>query len=255
MKVLIIEDEPRAASRLQSQLEGYPLPMEILAVKDSVKSATEWFLAHPQPDLIFMDIQLGDGLSFEIFDLVKISAPIIFTTAFDEYALKAFKVNSIDYLLKPIEEKQLYEAIKKYYHWFQTAAMPSNDYDPVKMQNIFAPEGNYRNRFLVRTGERLVAVPVSEIQFIFSREKGSFAQTKNGKRHLLDPTMEQIERMLNPQKFFRINRQMIVSAEAIQEMYAYSSSRLKLVLPEAQDLGEVIVSRERVNDFKAWLDR
>jgi DNA-binding LytR/AlgR family response regulator len=210
-----------------------------------------------QPDLIFMDIQLGDGISFEIFELVSIQCPIIFITAYNDYAIQAFKVNSIDYLLKPLDKESLFQAMEKYHTLF---SQPSRKTKPELgmdvLKELFQSYGTaYKNRFIVKVGEHLKAVQVKDILFFFSREKGTFAQSTDKKRYLLDYTLDQIEQITDPNQFFRINRQYIVKFEAIQDMISYTNSRLRLLLYHAEDHKEVIVSREKVNEFKSWLDK
>jgi DNA-binding LytR/AlgR family response regulator len=252
MRVLIIEDEPQAAERLVSLVQQLQPEIEIGATLDSVKRSAEW-ISKNSVDLIFMDIQLADGLSFEIFDKVEITTPVIFTTAFNEYALKAFKVNSIDYILKPIDKDELIVAFKKY------QSLTAQPLAPAKMMESI---GNavqmltkkYKERFVIKVGEHLKSVEVKEILFFFSLEKTTFAQTKDGRKHILDFTLDQLEGLLDPALFFKINRKYIVSVTSIQDMISYTNSRLKLALKTCDDT-DVIVARERVQEFKEWLDR
>jgi DNA-binding LytR/AlgR family response regulator len=232
MKVLIIEDEPQAAERLISLVQNLQTDIEICDSLDSVKRAVEWLSKNQAVDLIFMDIQLADGLSFDIFEKVEVTAPVIFTTAYNEYALKAFKVNSIDYILKPIDKDELAAAFKKY-------------------QSLTK---KYKERFVIKVGEHLKSVEVGEILFFFSLEKTTFAQTKDGRKHILDFTLDQLDGLVDPARYFRINRKYIVSIDSIQDMISYTNSRLKLVLKTSDD-SDVIVARERVQEFKEWLDR
>lgn len=257
MKIVIIEDEPLAANRLISLLKAYSEDVEILAHLDSVKKSAQWLLNNPVPDLIFMDIQLGDGVSFEIFGIVNIQCPIIFITAFNEYAIQAFKVNSVDYLLKPLDKEHLYQALEKYKKLFgQTPARKTPELSLEAISQILGSYGqSFKNRFIVKVGEHIKAVAVADILYFFSREGGTFLQCKDKKKYLLDYTMDQIEQQVNPAHFFRINRQYLVSFEAILDIITYSNSRLKLSLLHAEDHKEVVVSREKVGDFKGWLDR
>lgn len=251
MKVLIIEDEPQAAERLAALVRGLHPEVEITATLDSVKRSVEWISKNPTVDLIFMDIQLADGLSFEIFDKVGVKAPVIFTTAYNEYALKAFKVNSIDYILKPVDKSELEAAFRKY----QTLTQQPSD---KMMQSIgYAMQmlnKKYKERFVIKLGEHLKSLEVSEILFFFSLEKTTFGQTKDGRKHILDFTLDQLDGLLDPARYFRINRKYIVSTDSIQDMISYTNSRLKLVLKTSAD-ADVIVARERVQEFKDWLDR
>lgn len=252
MKVLIIEDEPLAAERLENLIrELYP-EIQLAAILDSVKRSVEW-LTRNTIDLIFMDIQLADGLSFEIFEKAEVKAPVIFTTAFNEYALKAFKVNSIDYILKPIDREELEAAFKKYQTLTQRPVIPAKMMESIgyAMQMLTK---KYKERFIIKVGEHLKSVEVKEILFFFSLEKTTFAQTKDGRKHILDFTLDQLEGLLDPDYFFKINRKYLVSMSAIQDMINHSNSRIKLVLKSCED-ADVIVARERVQEFKAWLDR
>ena len=257
MKVVIIEDEQMAANRLISLLTSYSSEMEVVAHLDSVKKSAQWLLNNPAPDLIFMDIQLGDGISFEIFELVNIQSPIVFITAYNEYAIQAFKVNSIDYLLKPLNKENLYAALEKYKKLFgQSTVKKTQEINMDVLTQLLGSFGNsYKNRFIVKVGEHLKAVQVTDILYFFSREGGTFLQCKDKKRYLLDLSMDQIESQVNPATFFRINRQYLISFEAIMDIISYSNSRLKLILQHAEDHKEVIVSREKVGDFKGWLDK
>lgn len=252
MRVLIIEDEPQAAARLTSLVQELQPSWSIVATLDSVKRSVAW-LKQNACDLILMDIQLADGLSFEVFDQVEVKTPVIFTTAYNEYALKAFKVNSIDYLLKPIDKDELVMALKKYSSL--TGKLPVQD---KMMESIGLAmqmlTKKYKERFVIKVGEHLKSIEVGEILFFFSLEKTTFAQTADGRKHILDFTLDQLDEVLNPAQFFRINRKYLVSVQAIKDMISYTNSRLKLILKTSDD-DDVIVARERVQDFKNWLDR
>ncbi|GAA0891072.1 LytTR family DNA-binding domain-containing protein [Fulvivirga kasyanovii] len=252
MDILIIEDEKPAASRLERLLKSYNDQINVLDKIDSVKKAIKWLQSH-QPELIFMDIQLADGLSFEIFEHVDIQAPVIFTTAFDEYALKAFKVNSIDYLLKPIDEDELAGAFKKLDRLSNNHQPQSNTLAQIN-QAMAMLTNKYKSRFVIKVGEHIKSVAVDEIQYFFSRDKATFCCVNDAKNYLLDYSLEQVEGMLDPEMFYRINRKYLISLEAIEDIISYSNSRLRIVLKHCND-DDVIVSRERVNDFKSWLDR
>jgi DNA-binding LytR/AlgR family response regulator len=254
MTVLIIEDEPQAAARMQTLVKAHVANAHILAVIDSVSEAVQWFREQPTPDLVFMDIQLADGVSFQIFEQVEVKAPIIFTTAYDEYALRAFKVNSIDYLLKPVDDEEMLRALGKYEQLKQSVAIPGNSVME-SMQKVMQMLGKkYKERFIIRAGEHLKTIEVSQILFFFSLEKVTFAQTPDGRKHVIDFTLEQLEEMIDPQRFFRINRKYIVSVDAIQDMFSYTNARLKVTLKSCEDT-DIIVARERVQDFRQWLDR
>ena len=253
MKILIIEDEPLAAERLSSLVIQLKPDAQIITILDSVKRSIAWLQSNPKPDLVFMDIQLADGLSFEIFDQVEIKSPIIFTTAYNEYALKAFKVNSIDYILKPIDAAELKVAFDK--HKNLTSTTPSSE----KMMESISHAmqmltKKYKERFLVKVGEHLKTIETTDILFFYSLEKTTFAQTIDRRKHILDFTIDQLESLVNANSFFRINRKYLISFDSIQDIISYTNSRFKLILKSSDD-SDIIVARERVQEFKEWLDR
>ncbi len=253
MKVLIIEDEPLAAGRLKNVLLSIDASINILEVLDTVKYSVKWLSENDHPDLIFMDIQLADGLSFEIFESTIIKVPIIFTTAYDEYALKAFKVNSIDYILKPIDEESMRHALEKY-----RTLMPQTNEQEVLLNRIGSAmqmlTKKYKERFVTKVGEHLRFIDVEEVLYFFSTDKVTFCITRDSRKHILDFTLDQLDDLVDPQKFCRINRKYIVSVSGISDVISHTNSRLKLVL-KASDDNDVIVARERVQRFKDWLDR
>lgn len=251
MRVLIIEDEPQAAARLTSLVHELQPSWSIVANLDSVKRSVAW-LKQNTCDLILMDIQLADGLSFEVFDQVEVKTPVIFTTAYNEYALKAFKVNSIDYLLKPIDKDELVMALKKY-SFLNRLPVQDKMMESISLTMQMLTK-KYKERFVIKVGEHLKSVEVGEVLFFFSLEKTTFAQTTDGRKHILDFTLDQLDELLDPVRFFRINRKYLVSVQAIKDMINYTNSRLKLVLKTLDD-DDVIVARERVQDFKNWLDK
>jgi DNA-binding LytR/AlgR family response regulator len=249
MKILLIEDERPAANRLKQLIQQILPSAEILENLDSITSAVEWFNSNPTPELIFCDIQLADGLSFEIFDRVKISSPIIFTTAFDQYAIKAFKLNSVDYLLKPIDPNELSKSIEK----FQNMSLKSN-LDLNQIKDLLIPQQKeFKSRFMVKLGEKIQSVLTSETAFFYSEERVTFLQTLERKKYILDYTLDQLEEMLDPKQFFRLNRKYIASFGAIAEIHTYSNSRLKIKLKDCPD-NDILVSREKVGAIKEWLD-
>lgn len=251
MKVIIIEDEKPAARRLQRMLEAIDITADMML--HSVEEAVEWFQNNEHPDLIFLDIQLSDGLSFEIFDHIEIKSAVIFTTAYDEYALQAFKLNSIDYLLKPIDEDDLKDAVSKYKDRIPENAKVSVAFDDIKKLLINPIDRTYKKRFSVKIGQHLKLVNIDEIECIYSENKGTYAFTKDKRNYLLDHTLEQLEAELDPQLFFRINRKFYVNIHAIDNMISYTNSRLQIKLKTYNEQ-EVIVARERVKDFKNWLE-
>lgn len=249
MKVLIIEDEKPASQKLIRLLgEMYP-DIEIIDVLKSVEQSTNWFLHNPKPDLVFMDIQLEDGFCFEIFENQPIHTPVIFTTAYDEYTLKAFKVNSIDYLLKPIDSKELKNAIKKFNTHYR-----QNEY--AKYEAIINQlQANTKERFLIKIGEHYKSVQTSMINCFYLKERYTFINVNNGKNYPIDYSLGKIEQLIDSKSFFRINRNFIINYSAIQDIIAYSSNRLKIILKDPIEDEDIIVSRERVSEFKEWMDR
>ena len=251
MKVIIIEDEKPAARRLQRMLYAIDITADMML--HSVEEAVEWFQNNEHPDLIFLDIQLSDGLSFEIFDHIEIKSAVIFTTAYDEYALQAFKLNSIDYLLKPVDEDDLKDAVSKYKDRIPENAKVSAAFDDIKKLLINPIDRTYKKRFSVKIGQHLKLVNIDEIECIYSENKGTYAFTKDKRNYLLDHTLEQLDAELDPQLFFRINRKFYVNIHAIDNMISYTNSRLQIKLKTYNEQ-EVIVARERVKDFKNWLE-
>ncbi|HRN98537.1 MAG TPA: LytTR family DNA-binding domain-containing protein [Flavobacterium sp.] len=251
MTAVVIEDEMPAARLLSRKLEK--LHIQPVAMLHSVAEAVEWFLANRHPDLIFLDIQLSDGLSFEIFDACSISSPIIFTTAYDEYALKAFKLNSIDYLLKPIDEDDLQAAVAKFRNQAQAKSFSSIDFDQIKLLLTNPIDRGFKQRFSVRVGHQLKVIPVEEVECFYSENKGTYLHTLDNRDYLLDTTLELLEQELDPKSFFRISRKFILPLSSVREITLYTNSRLKVLLPTYRG-DEVVVSRERVPAFRTWLD-
>ncbi len=251
MKVIIIEDEKPSARRLQRMLDSLNIPVETLL--HSVKESIDWFKNNEHPDLIFLDIQLSDGLSFEIFDAVNIKSAIIFTTAYDEYALQAFKLNSIDYLLKPIDDEELEEAVNQYKSRIPQQQPVTLDFNEIKKMLTNPIERAYKKRFSVKVGQHLKLVNIDDIECFYSENKGTYLYTKEGRNYLLDITLDQLANELEPHTFFRINRKFFVNIHAIKDMISYTNSRLQIKL-KCYNEQEVIVARERVKDFKNWLE-
>lgn len=250
MKILIIEDEAAAVNRLKQLVHQYLPQAEIVGDIDSIESSVKWLHSHTSPDLIFCDIHLADGLSFEIFEQVESTPPIIFTTAYDQYAIKAFKLNSVDYLLKPVNEAEFEKAIDK----FKSRQLGSTlDVNQLK-RLLLSHEDQYKSRFLVKFGEKIQSIAVSDIAFFFSQEKITFLRLFENKKYVLDYTLDQLEGMIDPNMFFRLNRKYLVSFSSIREIHTYSNSRLKIKLVNCED-GDILVSREKTGAFKEWLDR
>ncbi|MGV3459645.1 MAG: LytR/AlgR family response regulator transcription factor [Flavobacterium sp.] len=250
MNVIIVEDEKPAARLLQRKLDK--LGISTATMLHSVEEAIAWFGSNAHPDLIFLDIQLSDGLSFEIFDAVPINSAVIFTTAYDEYALRAFKLNSIDYLLKPIDEDDLEAAVKKYRERTLQPQSLSLDFEQIKRMLVNPAEKAYKKRFTIKMGQHLKMVNIEDVECFFSENKGTYLHTHDNRDYLLDCTLEQLESELDPAEFYRVSRKFIVPMKAIKDIVVYTNSRLKVILPTYKD-DEVIVSRERVNDFREWL--
>lgn len=252
MKVLIIEDEAPAFRRLQKILDEVDPAIEIVDVIDSVEDSVKWLRNHTAPELIFMDIQLSDGISFEIFEQVKITSPVIFTTAFDEYMLRAFKVNSIDYLLKPIKQDDLARSLHKY-AGMKEAFSANNSCDLNDLiRNIQLNDRKYKARFLVKKGEQLVSVQSGDIAFFFARNGIIHLQTSEGKVYLVDFTLDELEKQLDPDHFYRANRQFILHFSAIKTVHKWYKSKLLIEPSQAID-DKIIVSAEKASSFKQWL--
>lgn len=253
MKILIIEDEEPAAKRMEALVKELLPRATILAKLDTVKRAVDWFTSKEVPDLVLMDIQLADGICFQIFDQCEVKCPVIFTTAYDEYALKAFKVNSIDYILKPVDKEELsaaFDKLKNLSAKTDTTQFQLHNFEEA-MRMITKKS---KTRFVIRVGEHLRTVEVENILYFYSQDKTTFCHTTEKRDFILDYTLEQLVEMLDAQQFFRINRKYLVHAKSIQDIISYTNSRLRLVLRDSADT-DVIVARERVQEFKEWLDQ
>lgn len=250
MKIIIIEDEKPSARRLVRMLTV--LGRKVEKTLHSVEESISWFQENEHPDLILLDIQLSDGLSFEIFEKVEVNSAIIFTTAFDEYALKAFKLNSIDYLLKPIDQDELKSAIDKFYGNQLKKQSLQVDLNQIRELLVNPFENNYKERFTVKLGQHLKMIPIEDIECFYSENKGTYIATKNNRIYLIDGALEEIDKDLNPQKFFRVSRKFFVNIHAIKDIVSYTNSRLKLILLSFSE-AEIIVSREKVKEFKNWI--
>ncbi len=247
IRSIIIEDEKPAARYLTRLLEKQEI--EPVAVLNGVKESIEWFRQNPEPDLIFLDIQLGDGISFEIFEQVQPQSSIIFTTAYDEYAIKAFKLNSIDYLLKPINEIDLKRAITKFKQQNTPVLWDAFQLKSLLINNF---ENKFRERFLVKIGSNLKTIETENISCFYSKNKGTYLFTEN-REYPIEQTLGDLETQLNPKDFFRISRNAIVNLRYIDNITTHSGSRYQLFIKGVEE--ELIVSRERVNDFKMWLEK
>ena len=264
LRALIVEDEPLAARRLADMLGRQPEPVQVLGTAESVAQAVALLEStQPAPDVMFLDIHLADGLSFELFERTVVRCPVIFTTAYDQYALQAFKVNSVDYLLKPIDEEELAAALRKLRDLRAAVApaAPAPAFDPGLLAQLMqqmqqAPAAaSYKTQFVVRVGEHLKVVPVDQVAYFFSLEKATFLQTTEGRKFVVDYTMDQLETLLDPRRFFRLNRAYLAQQTAIHDIIHYTNSRLQTVLKPVAPDAQVLVSREKVQVFKSWLDR
>lgn len=259
MKILIVEDEELAVKKLQKTLAAVDGTAEVVGTTDSIQRTVEWLKKNPSPDLILMDIELCDGQSFEIFNLADVQCPVIFTTSYDEFALKAFKVNSVDYLLKPVQKEDLHAALAKYTKLHQSpanrdAGATINLDNLVKQlqQNLQPKE--YRKRFLVKHAQKLVSIEIGDIAYFYSDGRLNFFRTSDNKKYVVDYTMDELEEMLDPERYFRISRSFYVSVNCIDRIDDYFGNRLILSLKPAVDK-EALVSREKVTDFKKWMGK
>jgi len=251
MKALIIEDEKLAAERLEELIEEIDSSIEIAAKLTSIAQSVKW-LKKNKPDLIFLDIQLEDGISFSIFDQIKVNVPVIFTTAYDQYAIKAFKLNSIDYLLKPIKKSELDESLQKYKN-LKLASL--TDFEEI-IKSIQNKEVSNKKRFLIQYGQKIKKVEAGEIAYFYALEKSVFLTTFQNNIYPVDYTLDALQEIIDPEKFFRINRKMIIGFDSIKNMIPYSRSRIKIDLSPAPPKEiEALVSVERAASFKEWMDK
>jgi two-component system response regulator LytT len=259
MKILIVEDEDLAVKKLKKTLMGVDESATVVGEADSIKSTVSWLQNNPAPDLILMDIELADGQSFEIFNHVEVKSPVIFITSYDEYALKAFKVNSVDYLLKPVQKEDLQAALDKFR---QMKKMYTTESEPSQISlDILVKElqqklhaKDYRKRFLVKHGQKLVSVEVEEIAYFFSDGRLNFFKTNDNRKFVVDYTMDELNEMLDPENYFRISRSFFISVNSVSQIHDYFGNRLILQLKPETDK-EAIVSREKVTEFKNWLGK
>jgi len=250
MNIIIIEDEKPAARLLQRKVEK--LGLQVSTMLHSVEESIHWFQNNEHPDLIFLDIQLSDGLSFEIFEAIEVKSAIIFTTAYDEYALRAFKLNSIDYLLKPIDEDDLEVAVQKFQSRTSSKQNLALDFEMIKQMLVNPADKQFKKRFTVKVGQQLKLIAIADVECFYSQDKGTYLHTIDNRDYLLEVTLEQLESDLDPKDFFRVSRKFILPLKAIKEIQMHTNSRLKILLPTYKE-EEVIVARERVADFKEWI--
>ena len=258
MKILIVEDEDLAVKKLKKTLFSVDESATVVGEADSIKSTVNWLQTNPAPDLILMDIELADGQSFEIFNHVEVKSPVIFITSYDEYALKAFKVNSVDYLLKPVQKEDLHAALdkfrqmKKIYNSEPESAISLDVLVKQLQQKLQTKE--FRKRFLVKHGQKLVSVEVDEIAYFFSDGRLNFFKTNDNRKFVVDYTMDELNDMLDPEKYFRISRSFFIAVNSVAQIHDYFGNRLLLNLKPETDK-EAIVSREKVTEFKNWLGK
>ncbi|MFN8290368.1 MAG: LytTR family DNA-binding domain-containing protein [Chitinophagaceae bacterium] len=254
MKVLIVEDEDLAVKKLQKTLAAIDNTIEVTGITDSISGTLDWLQDNPSPDLILMDIELADGQSFEIFRMTEVKSPVIFTTSYDEYALRAFKVNSVDYLLKPVQQEELQAAINKFRKMRgEDKNSISIDHLVKELQQKLQPK-EFRKRFLVKHAQKLVSVEVEDIAYFYSDGRLNFFKTEDNRKFIVDYTMDELEEMLDPERYFRISRSFYVSIGSIDKIEDYFGNRLILQLKPAVDK-EALVSREKVTDFKKWMGK
>jgi two-component system response regulator LytT len=250
MKVLILEDETLAAEKIETCLREIDPSIQVVGKIKSVESGVDWLSKNEHPDLLISDIRLLDGLSFEIFGKVKVDKPVIFTTAYDQYAIRAFEVNSIDYLLKPVQVEKLRNSLDKYKGLSRNAPV---DFSEV-IRQLKSGQPQYKSRFMVKLGQKIVAIPAEKIAYFSSENKLSFIVTSDGKKYPTDQPLDELVDLLNPERFFRANRQFIVTFESIAEIHPYFKGRIKLNLqPKTEE--EVVISSERTPEFKRWIDK
>jgi DNA-binding LytR/AlgR family response regulator len=248
MKAIILEDENRAVNHLKRLIHLVAPEIEVLAVFDTVRETVAYLEKNPDLDLVFSDVQLADGISFEIFPRVQVDCPIIFTTAYDTYAIEAFNANGIDYLLKPIEEERLRKALEK-----ARKFTPRINLEDLLDLKAMAGHKQLKSRFMVKVGERIRTIMVEEILLFYSFEKTTYLHTSAHRNYIIDYSLDELEGMLDPERFFKINRKYILSIDACSQIIAWSNNRLKIDV-EGIDDQKIVVARERVKDFKAWLD-
>ena len=260
MNILIVEDEQLAVKKLLKTLSEVEDNCTVVGITDSIQTTVQWLEQNPRPDLILMDIELADGESFEIFKLVDLRSPVVFTTSYDEYVLKAFKVNSIDYLLKPVQKEELSAALLKFRSIKKTYSSETSIDDTSQMGNLIRElqqrlqPKEYRKRFLVKLAQKLMSIDIGDISYFYSDNKLNFFKTKENKKFVVDYTMDELEEMLDPVRYFRISRSFFVSISCVDKIDEYFGNRLILALKPMVDK-EVTVSREKVTDFKKWMGK
>ena len=254
MNVLIIEDEKLAQVELKRLLDQCDFDINVLGCLDSIEESVHWLTEHEEPDIIFMDIQLSDGSSFEIFDLIDVKTSVIFTTAYDEYAIQAFKVNSVDYLLKPIDPGDLQASLQKYKDIKQHYTKTQLSFTRAQIEQLLnLREPRYKNRFISRIGDRIQHIMVEDVAYFYAEGKIVFLVTRNNKEFVIDYSLEHLQSLLHPNQFYRLNRKYLVNIDAIEHASRHFDGRFKVILtPPAKN--KILISRRRVADYKRWLD-
>jgi two-component system, LytTR family, response regulator LytT len=256
MKILIIEDEDLAVRKLQKTLATVAPEAIVAGITSSIRSTVSWLENNPAPDLILMDIELADGQSFEIFEKTEVTSPVIFTTSYDEFAMRAFKVNSVDYLLKPVQKEELHASLEKYRNLskhYTSSVEPQVENLIRELQQHLQPK-EFRKRFLVKHANRMISVEVNDIAYFFSDNGLNFFMSTDGRKYLVDYLMDEIEAMVDPDRFFRVSRSLIVTFSSIEKMEDYFGNRIIMKLnPDSEK--EALVSREKVQDFKKWMGK
>lgn len=254
MRILIIEDEPLAAKKLKGLVKEINPDAEILSVLESVDESLEWLKANDHPDIILSDIHLSDGICFNIYSRIEVECPIVFTTAYEKYAIQAFEVNSIDYLLKPIQKERLENALQKAQKLPEQISMSKSVLFEEFKTLLSKSNREYKNRFLCKIGNKIKSVPVENINYFYSKDKMTFIVDKSSNRYPVNNTLDELDQIVDPKHFFRVNRKYIVNFNALDEISPYFKGRLKLKLtPHIED--DIVVSTERSPIFKSWLDR
>jgi DNA-binding LytR/AlgR family response regulator len=254
MNLLILEDERAASKRMLQLLKELEPDAKVIAILETVKEAIDWLNSHAAPDLIISDIQLADGVCFDIFSGIEVNTPVIFTTAYDAYMLKAFKVNSIDYLLKPIDKEELQAALAKYHSLHAAKYDSVLNHKLLEMIQQLPVAASYRSRFLVKQGEKLISIASDEIAYLRADDKLVFLHTIKGSKHIIDESLNDLEIVLDPLKFFRINRTYIAPIETIEKIHSHFNGRLKIDLRNCDDK-DIFVSKQRAGEFKKWLNK
>lgn len=255
MNILIVEDEPLAVQKLVKLLNAVDATVQVVGTTDGIESTVDWLNRNPFPDLILMDIELSDGQSFEIFNLVSVPCPVVFTTSYDESAVKSFQINRFDYLLKPIKKEELEEVLRKYQAQTPSRSTSTDIGELVEDLRKQTQKPEFRSQFLARHHQQLVSIDAVDVSFFYAKDDTTYLYSRDNKRYLVDYSLDALEQFLEPSRFFRINDQFIVELRAVSQIHAYLNGQLKLDLKSGGLVHDIVVSRDRTRDFKAWLVR